>query len=428
MIKKSKVVHFVGIGGASLNGIAQVLAARGYTVTGSDVVESAVTEHLKTLGIKIIIGQSASNITPDIDEVIISSAAVAGPGAAEIAQAEKMKIPVYKRTVWWSRLMSEAKMAVAVAGTHGKTSTTAMIGHILAEAGFDPTVLVGGDVPDFKGTVRVGGSDCIVVEADEYDHAFYATRPTIAVITNIDYDHPDTYPTKAAYVQAFRRFARLPKKRQGIVVAFGKDAVARKALAHWSTPVRWYDLHPVWSKVKLALPGVHMQRNATAAAIVAHELGVPAGVIKRALTSFKGVGRRFELIGEVAGVPVYDDFAHHPAELAATIAAARTRTDKKIAVIFQPHQKIRTQLFQNEFAAVLDTADAAALLPLYTVTGREDDISITSDDIVSKLHTNTRVLEKEEIRQWLNDHATKDYGLILVCGAGTVSSWVREVL
>lgn len=425
---KNKTIYFVGIGGASLNGIAQILAARGHTVRGSDLVASPVTEQLERLGITVIIGQRAENITSDIDEVVYTSAAVAGPGAVELERAAELKIPAHKRTIWWSRLMSEATHAVAVAGTHGKTSTTAMIGHILAEAGLDPTVLVGGDVPDFGGTVRVGGATYVVVEADEYDRAFYATRPTIAVITNIDYDHPDTYPTPKEYAAAFRHFARLPKKRQGIIVAYGKDPVLRRSLAHWPVPIRWYDQHAVWGHISLATPGIHMQQNATAAGIVAHELGVPAAVIKRALRSYKGVGRRFELIGSVNGIPVYDDYAHHPTELIATIKAARTKTDKKVAVIFQPHQRVRTRQFAVEFGAALETADSAALLPLFTVAGREEAISITSDDVVRQMHTPAKVLEKSDIMTWIKQFDPHEYGLILFCGAGTISAWVREEL
>lgn len=426
MKNHSRTIYFVGIGGSSLNGIAQVLAQKGYTVRGSDLAASPITERLTKLGIAVTIGQRAENITKDIDEVIVSSAAISGPGAVEIARARELKIPIHKRTVWWSRLMDEAQYAIAVAGTHGKTSTTAMIGHILAEAGYDPTVLVGGEIPDFGGSVRVGSEKYIVVEADEYDRAFYATRPTIAVITNIDYDHPDTYPTAKDYIAAFRRFARLPKKRHGIVVAFGKDPVLRRALAHWSVPVHWYDLHAVWGQIKLAIPGVHMTRNASAAGIVAHELGVKSNVIKRALRSFKGVQRRFERIGVVHGIPVYDDYAHHPTELAATIAAARELTDKKIAVVFQPHQRVRTQYFLDQFAEVLKLADSVALLPLFTVVGREEDISITSDDIVRKMHNNTKLIEKDDILTWIQQHQAQEYGLILFCGAGTISTWVRE--
>lgn len=424
----TRTIYFVGIGGASLNGIAQLLVARGYTVRGSDIAASSVTQRLEQCGITVHIGQTADNITDDIDEVIISSAAVEGPGAVEIAQAKKLGIPVYKRTVWWSRLMSEATHAVAVAGTHGKTSTTAMIGHILAEAGMDPTVLVGGEVPDFNGTVRVGSKSCIVVEADEYDRAFYATRPTIAVITTIDYDHPDTYASPATYVAAFRRFARLPKQRNGIVVAFGGSPTIRKALAHWPVPVRWYTRHPIWGAVPLVIPGEHMQHNASAAGIVAHELGVPSKVIKHALKSFKGVGRRFEHIGEVHGIPIYDDYAHHPTELAATIAAAKKLTKKKVAVLFQPHQQVRTQLFAKEFASVLETVDAVGILPLFAVAGRENMSGITSDDILRNIHTNAKSLDKKDIRAWIDALPAKEYGIIVACGAGTISSWTREAL
>lgn len=426
MPKSKPHVYFVGIGGASLNGLAQVLLEQGYKVSGSDLTESAVTDKLRALGITVHIGQQAANITPDITEVTISSAVTKGPGAVEVAAARKLNIPVHKRTIWWSRLMSKAKVAVAVAGTHGKTTTTAMVGLIMQQAGLDPTVLVGGEVSEFGGTVRVGSHEYIVVEADEYDKAFYATRPTHAIITNIDYDHPDTYPNPVSYVQAFKRFARGLNKRQGILVILGDSKTTRSAFNNWHSPLRWYGKKNLWPGLKLQQPGDHLQLNATAAAKICHELGIEKKIINQALNSFTGVARRFELIGQFAGIPVYDDYAHHPTELAATIAAARKIT-KKIAVLFQPHQRVRTQQFKSEFARVLSTVPKVGLLPLFEVAGREEDIKVSSEDIIKELPKSS-MINDEDIIQFMKECKNEGIELILALGAGDISSKVRKAI
>lgn len=422
----AKHIYFIGIGGASLNGIAQVLQQRGFKVSGSDANSSPVTAALISQGITVHIGQRAANITPDIDEVIISSAVSGGPGAVEVEAARELKIPIHKRTVWWSRLMSDAKVAVAVAGTHGKTSTTAMLGVILAEAGLDPTVLVGGEVPDFNGTVRVGGTDCVVVEADEYDRAFYATRPTISIITNIDYDHPDTYPTVKNYTQAFRRFARLVYKRGGAVIACGDDGATRKALQNWHHRIYWYGQKNRLPGLKTTIPGEHMLLNAQAAAKAAHLIGVPFSTIKRALAKFKGVERRFTLIGEYKGMKVYDDFAHHPKEIEAVIKTAKTMTKKPVAVLFQPHQQIRTRKFAPEFARALALADEVRLLPIYTVLGREQEQPTDSDEI-TKHNPKLKELPFSGIPAWLDEIAPRTE-ILLSLGAGNISEEIRKIV
>lgn len=421
-----KHIYFVGIGGSALNAIAQVLHDRGYKVSGSDIVESAVTKSLIEKGIKVHIGQQKENINDTIDEVVISSAVLNGPGLVEVDRAKELGIPVHKRTVWWSRLMSEARIAVAVAGTHGKTSTTAMVGAILQHAGLDPTVLVGGDVPDFGGTVRLGSKEVIVVEADEYDKAFHACRPTYAIITNIDYDHPDTYPTPADYVQSFKKFARLLNKRQGTLVAYGDDPLLRKSLAGWKTIIRWYGRKNVWPGLKLSVPGEHMLLNATAAAKIAHELHVDKKVINKALKEYRGVSRRFESIGEFKGIPVYDDYAHHPAEIRATLKAAISKY-KKVAVLFQPHQRIRTKQFSKDFAAELKAADYVGIMDLFQVAGREADIDVSSKDIIQELE-GAKEVKDDDIIQFMTSAYEKKVGVIMIMGAGDISNKVRKAL
>lgn len=421
----NKHIYFIGIGGGSLNGLAQVLLARGYRVSGSDAQESEVTKNLQKLGIEVFIGQRAANITKNIDEVIISSAVSNGPGLVEVQQAEKLGIPVAKRTVWWSRLMTEARWAVAVAGSHGKTTTTAMLGHILAVAGLDPTVLVGGFVPDFNGTVRAGSKEIIVVEADEYDRAFYATRPNISIITNVDYDHPDTYPTPASYVQAFRRFARLSAKRHGKLIVYGDDAATRQALKNIQNVV-WYGHKNRPAGISSNIPGEHMLMNAQAAAKAAHEIGVKWPVITKALKSFKGVGRRFNYLGEYKGMKIYDDFAHHHKEIEVVLKTARAKAKKSLAVIFQPHQRIRTKQFAKQFAKALSLADEVRLLPIYTVLGREEDIKVDSN-VIAEHDSKIKLVQPNKLEGVLDELSAK-CDVLMCLGAGNIINLIKPLI
>lgn len=420
-------VHFVGIGGGALNGLAQLLVARGVTVTGSDLkAEGPVIERLRALGIHIFDHHSAANVASDVTEVIISSAVVGGPGAVEVEAAERMKIPVHKRTELWRQITGAARVAVAVAGSHGKTTTTAMIGHILATAGLDPTVLVGGEIPDFGGTVRVGSDQIVVIEADEYDRAFLSLRPTIGVITNVDYDHPDTYPTPEAYEQGFRQFARTVNRRRGRLFLNDHDGWLRREFKHWGMNKTWYDPTKSWPGVRLKMPGQHLAGNALVAGKVAHYLGVDAGTIKLALRRFRGVARRFEPVGTCAGLEVYDDFAHHPTEVAANITTARAAWPK-VAVLFQPHQGIRTGRFGEAFAQALQAADTVALLPLFVVAGREGGSQATEAAITAHLPEAT-VLEETAaaVRTWCASLYQAGYRQLLAMGAGTISAVVRQ--
>jgi UDP-N-acetylmuramate--alanine ligase len=420
-------IHFIGIGGGALNGLAQVMAARGWLVTGSDLrAEGPVIDRLREQGITVFSGHAATNVAADVNQVIISSAVVAGPGAVEVEAAEKLGIPIYKRTELWRRLSGGAKIAVAVAGSHGKTTTTAMIGHILAVAGLDPTVLVGGEVPDFGGTVRVGSPDVIVVEADEYDRAFHSLRPTLGVIVNVDYDHPDTYATPAAYEQGFRKFARAVRRRSGRLLLNGHDQFLRREFKHWRGGITWFDPTGAWPGVKLQVPGSHLAGNALAAGKVAHYLGVDSVTIKRALRSWRGVSRRFEPVGECSGLKVFDDFAHHPTEVAANIKTAREAWGQ-VAVLFQPHQGVRTERFATDFATVLKEADHVALLPIYRVAGREGDNQTTEAAIAQLLPQATVLAENAgAVADWCASLYKEGFRQLLAMGAGTVSALVRE--
>lgn len=420
-------LHFVGIGGGSLNGLAQVMAAAGHQVTGSDLkAEGPVIERLRQQGIEVMDGHAPAHVASDVDEVIISSAVTGGPGAVEVEAAYQAGIPVFKRTELWRRLSGKARIAVAVAGSHGKTTTTALLGHILAEAGLNPTVLVGGDVPDFGGTVRLGSPEVLVVEADEYDRAFLDLRPTVGVITNVDYDHPDTYPHEEDYRRAFQQFARTVNRRRGLLILNGRDAWLRREFSHWKITKRWYDPTRPWPGLRPRLPGDHIKGNAQAAALAATHLGVPANVIKRAVRSFRGVSRRFEYVGQCSGVSIYDDFAHHHTELIANINTAKAAWGK-VAVIFQPHQSVRTERFAKEFASALRQADRAALLPIYRVAGREAG-NLTDERAIAEYLPEVEIVPTEvgAICRWCQARAAEGHKNILAMGAGTISDLMRE--
>lgn len=426
---KPKTVHLVGVGGDALNYLAQLLSVYGFDVSGCDLKENQKTDLLRSKNIDVQIGNSSSHISKDLDEVIISSAVKPeSVGWQEVEAARRLKIPVVKREVYWQKLM-RCGTGIAVAGTHGKTTTTAMIGYILQEAGFDPTVMVGGFVRQFKGTVRIGKLDYIVVEADEYDRAFLKTAPKIAVITNIDLDHLDCYGGGLPEIrQAFKKFIRLLPAKEGILIAYGKDPNIRQIAKSFDLKYRFYDEDHLWPGLKLKIPGVHNLLNATAAARVAHELGVDQRTIKYALNHFQGVSRRQEYLGKISQTLVYDDYAHHPREIVATITALRNLyPQKKILAIFQPHQKRRTFELLADFSESLKLADLSLVAPLFAVAGREDDLKISSKDIEIRADS----ASVKAFNSWPDFWSALDchlanFDICLVMGAGDLSPEFKE--
>lgn len=428
---KPKKVHFVGIGGDALNYLAQILAYFGFEVSGCDLMENPKTALLRSKKIEVQIGNSSSHISNKIDELIISSAVKPGSsGWQEVEAANRLQIPVVKREVYWQKLM-HCGTGIAVAGTHGKTTTTAMIGYILQEAGLDPTVMVGGFVPQFGGTVRLGKLDYVIVEADEYDRAFLKVTPKISVITNIDPDHFDTYPGGLPEIrQAFKKFIRRLPQSGGILVAFGKDPNIRQIAKSFDLKYRFYDEDHLWPGLKLKIPGVHNLLNATAAARVAHELGIDRKIIKYALNHFQGVGRRQEYLGKIGQTLVYDDYAHHPREIQATIAALRDLyPGKKLLVVFQPHQKRRTKELLADFALSLQLADSTIIAPLFYVAGREDNIDISSKDIEIVANSSKIKAFNDWPDFWLTlEKILLDFDICLIMGAGDLSQKSRARL
>src|SRR5262245_40493402 len=393
MRHKVKRIHFVGIGGSGMSGIAEVLVNLGYRVTGSDIASNSTIERLAKLGAAVAIGHAAEHVA-DADAVVVSTAVK--PDNPEVIAARQRRIPVVPRALMLAELM-RLKQSVAVAGTHGKTTTTSLVASVLAEGGLDPTFVIGGRLTAAASNARLGAGDFIVVEADESDASFLHLLPVMAVVTNIDADHMETYEhdfarLKAAFVQFLQN---LPFYGSAILCA--DDAHVREIMQFVSKPIVTYgfaadamvraeDVAPCDGQmcfravregvagaldVRLNLPGRHNVQNALAAIAVGTELGVPDAAIRKALAEFHGVGRRFQRYGEIAvsgagSFTLVDDYGHHPVEMAATLDAARGAfPGRRIVLAFQPHRYTRTRDLFEDFVRVLSTVDALVLAEVY---------------------------------------------------------------
>jgi UDP-N-acetylmuramate--alanine ligase len=389
---KVKRVHFVGIGGAGMSGIAEVLATQGFRVSGSDLAASAVTRRLADLGITIAIGHDARHVT-GADAVVVSTAVA--PNNPEVQAARERAIPVVPRALMLAELM-RLKQGIAIAGTHGKTTTTSLIASVLAEGGLDPTFVIGGRLLSAGASARLGTGDFLVAEADESDASFLYLTPVIAVVTNIDADHMETYGHDfSKLTRAFVDFVqRLPF--YGVAVLCVDDSNVRAMLAEIAKPVVTYGLADDAGlravdlinangqmrftatsarvpdlRVELAAAGVHNVQNALAAIAIGREVGVADAAIAKALSEFKGVDRRFQRYGDVklesgGAFTLIDDYGHHPVEMAATLAAARESfPGRRVVLAFQPHRYTRTRDLFEDFVRVLSTVDALVLADVY---------------------------------------------------------------
>ncbi len=393
MKHKVKQLHFIGIGGSGMSGIAEVLLSLGYQVSGSDLAESASVKRLRTLGAKIVIGHAAGNIA-GADVVVISSAVKADN--PEVVAAKTARIPVVVRAMMLAELM-RFKQGIAIAGTHGKTTTTSLISHVLDYAGLDPTCVIGGRLNSIGTNARLGKGEYLVAEADESDASFLYLKPIMAVVTNIDQDHMETYAHDFAKLKsAFVEFLEhLPF--YGLAVLCADDANVREIMPRLSKPMMTYgfsehaelrainvraaDAKMLFSTVQqrdgrtldieLNLPGMHNVLNAMSAIAIAREVGVTDENIKKALASFTGVGRRFQRYGDVkmasgGAYTLIDDYGHHPVEMSATIAAARGAfPERRVLLAFQPHRFTRTRDLFEDFVRVLSTVDELVLADVY---------------------------------------------------------------
>jgi UDP-N-acetylmuramate--alanine ligase len=389
---KVRRIHFVGIGGSGMSGIAEVLLNQGYAVSGSDLAENAATRRLARLGARVLLEHQPVHV--EGADVVVVSTAVQDDNP-EVIAAREQRIPVVPRALMLAELM-RLKQGIAIAGTHGKTTTTSLVASVLAEGGLDPTFVIGGRLIAAGSNARLGAGDFIVVEADESDASFLHLQPVIAVVTNIDADHMDTYGhdfdrLKAAFVQFLQNLpfygaailcaddphvrAILPEvTKPAITYGTSEDAGLRaEAIEHDGERMRFRvrrEAAPVL-EVTLNLPGHHNVLNALAAIAVAGELGVQDAAILKALAEFHGVGRRFQRYGEVSlgnrgSFTLIDDYGHHPAEMAATLAAARGAfSGRRIVLAFQPHRYTRTRDLFEDFVKVLSSADALLLAEVY---------------------------------------------------------------
>ena len=443
-------VHFVGIGGVGMSGIAEVLCTLGYQVSGSDNADNAVTQRLTKLGATVHRGHAAANVL-GTDCVVVSSAIK--HDNPELMEARAQRIPIVPRAEMLAELM-RFRRGIAVAGTHGKTTTTSLTASVLGEGGIDPTFVIGGQLLAAGANARLGSGQWLVAEADESDGSFLRLNPLIAVITNIDADHLENYGGDFAQVQAaFEEFLhRLPfyglavlcvddpevatlaakTPRHVMTYGFAKDADVRAEQVVQDGARMRFDLClPDGSRtaVTLALPGRHNVQNALAAAAIGWQLGVPAATIAAALESFAGIGRRFNLLGELktdggARVQLVDDYGHHPKELEAVFAAARGGwPDKRLVVAFQPHRYSRTRDLFDEFAAVLSNVDALVLTEVYPA-GEAPIAGADAKSLARAIRARGRIDPvvtggANELAALL-PHVLQDGDLLLLMGAGDI--------
>jgi UDP-N-acetylmuramate--alanine ligase len=445
MFAKIQHIHFVGIGGIGMSGIAEVLINLGYKVSGSDLKSSAITQRLAGLGAVTFEGHRADNIAGA--EVVVTSSAIALDNP-EVSEARKLHIPVIPRAEMLAELM-RLKYGIAIAGMHGKTTTTSMVAAVLAAGGLDPTVVVGGRVDALGSNARLGKSQYLVAEADESDRSFLKLSPILSVVTNIDREHMDCYRNMRDIKRAFLEFMdRVPF--YGMVVACHDDALLRRLLPQVQRRVLTYgtrrgsDFHvrpgeavfdtaegrPVTrfgvtyrgknlGEFLLHVPGAHNVLNATAAIAVGVGLDVPVEQIRAALESFRGVDRRFQLRGKAAGVSVIDDYGHHPTEIRATLSAARQCGFRKIHVIFQPHRYTRTRDLMDEFLTAFANADSLLVLDIYAAS--EQPIGgITGESLARRIQGASYVAGFAEAVSAVSA-AAEAGDMILTLGAGSVS-------
>jgi UDP-N-acetylmuramate--alanine ligase len=453
MFFRKQHFYFVGVGGIGMSGIAEVLLTLGHTVSGSDLKSTPITDRLAGLGARIFIGHAASQVDPGVGAVVVTSAV--NESNPEIQEARRRKIPVIPRGELLAELM-RLKFGVAIGGSHGKTTTTSMTATILAAAGLDPTVVVGGRVSTLGGSnARVGQSDLLVVESDESDGSFLNLSPILAVVTNVDREHLDHYKTFENVLAAFSSFVnRVPFYGAAILCLDDENVrlllplLRRRALTYGVTPqadlvVRDVDFTPAAShftlhfrgeslgQFTLNVTGRHNVLNAAAAAAVSLELGLTAPQIAAGLAAFAGVDRRFQLRGQAAGVSVIDDYGHHPTEIRATLDAARQRRFAKIHVLFQPHRFTRTHILMDDFARSFFDADSVTLLDIYAAS--EPPIEgVSSDVLLDKLraHGQRQVDYAPSLEDGARQVAARAESgdMILTLGAGSVSSAADLIL
>lgn len=441
-------VHFIGIGGISMSGFAELLHSYGFKVSGSDINESKITKHLQTLGIHIVYGQSASNITNDID-LIVYTAAI-NKSNEEYVAAVQSNIPMMDRAEMVGQVMKNYANAIAISGTHGKTTTTSMVSHIFLAGNLDPTISVGGILDAIGGNIRVGKSENFITEACEYTNSFLKFHPSAAIILNIDADHMDFFKDLDDIRNSFHEFSNLIpssgllvingdihdykkfiENLQCNIVIYGLNSsnydynaqnIVYNDLGHGS-----YDLYhkdQFLGRIDLNVVGSHNISNSLAAASLALELGIPFETVKQGLFNFVGTERRFQKKGSFKGVTVIDDYAHHPTEIEATLTSAKNFPHNNLWCVFQPHTYTRTKAFLNEFAKSLENADKIVLADIYAAR-EKDPGDISSKDIYDLLIASGKEAYYfhtfQEIEDFLKESCTHG-DMLITMGAGNIVS------
>lgn len=456
MLGRTRKIHFVGIGGIGMSGIAELLVNLGYDVSGSDVKRSSVTDRLETLGIRVAAGHAAANVQ-SADVVVVSSAI--GADNPEVAAARASHVPVIPRAEMLAELM-RIRYGIAVAGSHGKTTTTSMVALVLDRAGLDPTAVIGGRLSAFGSNARLGTGDYMVVEADESDRSFLKLSPSIGVITNIDREHMDSYGTWDNLQQAFADFAnKVPF--YGAVIACADDPAVRELVPRFTRRLITYALdaeadiigHDMQLEafsstctvtqrrsgaadetigpLRLRVPGRHNVLNALATVAVGIEVGIPFPRIAAGLGEFLGAERRFQTLGEAHGVLVVDDYGHHPTEIAAVIAAARAGIGRRVVAVFQPHRYTRTQQLMEAFGPAFEGADTVVLTDIYAA-GEAPIPGITVDALADAIRRGSSA--PVELVRKLDDvpaavaRLTRPGDLVITLGAGSIGVVGERIL
>lgn len=383
----NKKIHFIGVGGAGISALARLSQSLGYKVSGCDQKDSNTLQALKADGFNLEVGHSPKHLDKSINKIVVSSAIPWDN--PEIAEARSLGLPVLKRDSFCGELM-QGKCGIGVAGTHGKTTTTSLISHLLVSAGLDPTFIVGGVLKNYQTNARLGQSDYFVIEADEYDRMFLGLRPKVAVITHLEMDHPDCYQDFADYKKAYLDYASLVPENEGLLIGCGDNINVCEIFSQLKTASKTYGFAPsddfrvriikrenqeVIFNLKnpkinfnedfqIQIPGIHNALNASAAIIVGLHLGIPLDEIKKACSSFLGAGRRFDIVGITNNIMVVDDYAHHPTAVKTTIEATKA-FGRRLLVVYQPHQFARQAKLLKDYAGVFNEADFVFLTQIY---------------------------------------------------------------
>jgi UDP-N-acetylmuramate--alanine ligase len=452
MFKKYQHIHFVGIGGVGMSGIAEVLLNLGYRVTGSDMKRGDTVERLERLGAKVFIGHEPAHV--EGAHVVVYSSAVARDNM-EVQAARQRGMPVIPRAEMLAELM-RLKYGIAIAGTHGKTTTTSMVAAVLGAGGFDPTVVVGGRVHGLGTNARLGQGEFLVAEADESDGSFLKLSPTIAVVTTVDAEHLDHYADLDAIRAAFLQFVNkvpfygaavlcldqpniqrmIPAVEKRVItygLESGADITARRL--RFSAMTAQFEVlqrGQALGEATLQVPGRHNILNALAAVAIGLDLEIPFPLVQRALAGFAGVQRRFQIRGEAQGVLVVDDYGHHPAEIRATLAAAKTGFDRRVVTVFQPHRYSRTHHLRQEFLTAFYQSDVLVVMDIYPA-GEAPIPGVSARDLADGIaaHGHREVLFMASDRQGIVDYlceCTRPGDLVLTLGAGDVGQLGAELL